>query len=79
MPQPQQFSQWLRARGIKVSLNDHPGYTNTEESILSTATVTPPGAEGSRPRRCRRSPRSTSIIEAWKFTADPNDGGLATW
>jgi hypothetical protein len=35
IPHPDQLSDWLHRRGIKLSLNDHPGYANTEESILS--------------------------------------------
>jgi alpha-glucosidase (family GH31 glycosyl hydrolase) len=34
-PAPDELLKWLHARGIKLSLNDHPGYANTEESILS--------------------------------------------
>ncbi|MFL6606072.1 MAG: TIM-barrel domain-containing protein [Steroidobacteraceae bacterium] len=35
IPQPDQLSSWLHGQGIKLSLNDHPGYANTEESIVS--------------------------------------------
>ena len=35
VPQPQALIDWLHARGLDLSLNDHPGYANTEESILS--------------------------------------------
>ena len=35
IPQPQEFVRWLHEQGVKLSLNDHPGYINTEESILS--------------------------------------------
>jgi alpha-glucosidase (family GH31 glycosyl hydrolase) len=34
-PAPAELVKWLHARGIKLSLNDHPGYANTDESILS--------------------------------------------
>jgi alpha-glucosidase (family GH31 glycosyl hydrolase) len=34
-PSPSELSNWLHSRGIKLSLNDHPGYANTDESILS--------------------------------------------
>jgi len=34
-PAPDELVKWLHARGIKLSLNDHPGYANTQESILS--------------------------------------------
>jgi alpha-glucosidase (family GH31 glycosyl hydrolase) len=32
---PTDLTHWLHDRGIKLSLNDHPGYANTDESILS--------------------------------------------
>jgi alpha-glucosidase (family GH31 glycosyl hydrolase) len=35
IPHPTQLLAWLHSRGIKLSLNDHPGYINTGESILS--------------------------------------------
>jgi alpha-glucosidase (family GH31 glycosyl hydrolase) len=35
IPHPQALLDWLHQQGVKVSLNDHPGYANTEESALS--------------------------------------------
>ena len=35
IPQPADFEKFLHDRGIKLGLNDHPGYANTRESILS--------------------------------------------
>ena len=35
IPQPLELAHWLHERGIKLSLNDHPGYIHTNESILS--------------------------------------------
>ncbi len=32
---PGKLIAWLRARGMRLALNDHPGYANTRESILS--------------------------------------------
>ena len=32
VPHPRELIDWLHARGVKLSLNDHPGYANTEES-----------------------------------------------
>ncbi|HVH83394.1 MAG TPA: TIM-barrel domain-containing protein, partial [Steroidobacteraceae bacterium] len=34
-PQPLELMRALHARGVKLSLNDHPGYVHTDESILS--------------------------------------------
>jgi len=34
-PHPQQLMSSLHGQGVKLSLNDHPGYINTRESILS--------------------------------------------
>jgi alpha-glucosidase (family GH31 glycosyl hydrolase) len=34
-PHPQELMRALHAQGVKLSLNDHPGYINTPESILS--------------------------------------------
>jgi alpha-glucosidase (family GH31 glycosyl hydrolase) len=34
-PRPQQLMRSLHGQGVKSSLNDHPGYINTAESILS--------------------------------------------
>ena len=35
IPHPRQLANWLHERGIELGLNDHPGYANTDESILS--------------------------------------------
>ena len=32
---PHRFIRWLHAHGLKLALNDHPGYANTRESGLS--------------------------------------------
>ncbi len=34
-PRPLELMRWLHERGVKLSLNDHPGYIHTDESILS--------------------------------------------
>ena len=34
-PQPLQLMDWLHRQGVQLSLNDHPGYIHTGESILS--------------------------------------------
>jgi len=35
IPHPDELLSWLHGQGVKLSLNDHPGYANTDESILS--------------------------------------------
>jgi hypothetical protein len=49
VPHPKQLIDWLHGQGIKLSLNDHPGYANTEESMVVTTTAT------HRRARCARS------------------------
>ena len=46
--------QLVARRGIKLSLNDHPGYANTDESILSFADSHAPQALKALGRRCRK-------------------------
>jgi alpha-glucosidase (family GH31 glycosyl hydrolase) len=78
IPQPQEFSSWLHGRGIKLSLNDHPGYANTDESILSfddshaprvlKALGRPPPPQASF---------DMDISKLWRFSVDPHDQGLS--
>ena len=35
IPHPDELLSWLHGQGVKLSINDHPGYANTDESILS--------------------------------------------
>ncbi|HUY83427.1 MAG TPA: TIM-barrel domain-containing protein [Steroidobacteraceae bacterium] len=74
-PHPVQLSDWLHGRGIKLSLNDHPGYVNTDESILSY--------RDSHARRVLRDlgrapPAAPSfqrnIAGSWQFSTDPRRG-----
>jgi alpha-glucosidase (family GH31 glycosyl hydrolase) len=78
IPHPQEFSSWLHSQGIKLSLNDHPGYANTDESILSfddshapqvlKALGRPPPPQASF---------DMDISKLWRFSADPHDQGLS--
>src|SRR5262249_1534616 len=75
---PQQLMRWLHAQGLKLSLNDHPGYIHTDESLLSfsdshagevlEALGRPPPAKPSF---------DLDISQHWSFAADPQDVGLA--
>jgi alpha-glucosidase (family GH31 glycosyl hydrolase) len=74
-PAPQKFLNWAHSNGIKISLNDHPGYG--EESVLSD--------EDSHAAEIRKQLNITpppqpkyfyDIRNNWKFAIDSTDVGL---
>lgn len=76
IPHPQQFLDWLHARSIKLSLNDHPGYANTDESILSFS-------DSHAPKVLKElggaaAPQSAFNLDlgSWQFAADPHETGM---
>jgi alpha-glucosidase (family GH31 glycosyl hydrolase) len=77
-PQPLALMRALHARGIRLSLNDHPGYINTDESILSfedshaSAVLQALG----RPQPAQPS-FDLDISRGWSFATDAQDAGLA--
>jgi alpha-glucosidase (family GH31 glycosyl hydrolase) len=75
---PDQFSSWLHARGVKLSLNDHPGYANTAESILSFADSHAPAVLQAlgRPAPATAS-FDLDVSSGWRFATDRNDQGIA--
>jgi alpha-glucosidase (family GH31 glycosyl hydrolase) len=76
-PHPDQLVRWLHGRGIKLSLNDHPGYANTDESILSFADSHAPAALKALGRPLPETPSfDLDISKDWTFAEDPNDRGL---
>jgi alpha-glucosidase (family GH31 glycosyl hydrolase) len=76
-PHPDQFMSWLHNQGIKLSLNDHPGYANTEESILSFSDSHAPEALQALGRPLPPKPSfDMDISKLWKFSTDPHDQGL---
>jgi alpha-glucosidase (family GH31 glycosyl hydrolase) len=77
IPQPAQFLSWLRARGVKLALNDHPGYINTGESILSYSDSHAPQVlkDLGRPLPPRPS-FDLDVSKHWSFATDPHDQGL---
>jgi len=78
IPHPQQFMDWLHARGIKLSLNDHPGYANTDESILSFDDSHAPEVLKALGRPLPPKPTlDLDIASGWRFAADPRDQGLS--
>lgn len=74
-PEPDTFLAWTRARGLKVTLNDHPGYGR--ESVLSdedSRAQTVRAALGIRPP-----PKPTFLLDLaaeWKFQIDPDTTGV---
>jgi len=77
IPHPRQLMRWLHSQGIKLSLNDHPGYANTDESILSFKDSHAPEALEALGRPLPPKPSfDMDISGRWKFSADPNDQGL---
>lgn len=77
IPHPKEFLDWLHLRGIKVSLNDHPGYANTKMSILSYEDSHAAQVLKDLGRPLPRKPTfSMDISNGWKFIPDPNDEGL---
>jgi hypothetical protein len=81
IPRPQALIDWLHARGLELSLNDHPGYANTQESILSYSDSHAPAALRALGRPLPPKPSyDQSLTADWRFAADPRDAGLkAHW
>ncbi|HEY3784336.1 MAG TPA: TIM-barrel domain-containing protein [Steroidobacteraceae bacterium] len=78
IPRPQEFSDWLHREGIRLSLNDHPGYVNTEESILSFSDSHTPQVL----KDLGRAPPAAAAFNLdlsgqWSFAPDPDQVGLA--
>ena len=77
IPRPQALIDWLHARGLELSLNDHPGYANTRESILSYSDSHAPEVLRALGRPLPPRPSyDQSLAGAWKFAPDPGDAGL---
>ena len=77
VPRPPALIDWLHARGLELSLNDHPGYANTQESILSYSDSHAPAALRALGRPLPPRPSyDQSLAGAWKFAPDPRDAGL---
>ena len=77
IPHPRELIDWLHARGVKLSLNDHPGYANTKESSLSYSDSRAPQVLRALGRQMPPAPSyDQSLAGSWKFAPDPNDAGL---
>ena len=74
---PDELLQWLRKEGIKLSLNDHPGYINTDESNLSFSDTHASAVLAALGRA--QPPKATfdlDVSQHWQFATDPHDQGL---
>lgn len=77
IPRPQALIDWLHARGLELSLNDHPGYANTQESILSYSDSHAPAALRALGRPWPPRPSYERNLPAdWSFAPDAHDAGL---
>ena len=77
IPHSQALIDWLRARGVRLSLNDHPGYANTRESSLSYSDSHAPEVLRALGRPLPPAPSyDQSLAGGWKFAPDPHDAGL---
>jgi alpha-glucosidase (family GH31 glycosyl hydrolase) len=74
---PRELLRWLQARGIKLSLNDHPGYIHTDESILSYNDSHAPEVLRDLGRGLPAKPSfEMDVSRLWSFAVDPHDVGL---
>ncbi len=77
IPQPAHLLAWLKARGVKVALNDHPGYANTDESILSYSDSHAPQVLKDLGRPLPPAPTfDLDVSKPWSFATDPDNRGL---
>lgn len=77
IPHPDRLLEWLHARGIKVGLNDHPGYANTQEDSLSHRDSHAPEVLKALGRPLPPKPSfDLDLSGDWVFATDPDDLGL---
>ena len=78
LAQPQELMRFLQAQGVKLSLNDHPGYIHTDESILSFEDSHAPAVLRALERTPARKPAlDVDVSHRWTFAPDPQDVGLS--
>jgi len=77
IPHPSDLTRFLHARGVKLSLNDHPGYIHTDESILSFSDSHAPEVLTAlgRPQPVKAT-FDMDISQRWSFATDVDDRGL---
>ncbi len=74
-PNPKEFLDWARQSGLKITLNDHPGYG--KESVLSDDDSHAPAVRDELRRPLPEKPTYTlELAPAWKFKTDPSDIGV---
>ncbi|MFI5251351.1 MAG: TIM-barrel domain-containing protein [Bacteroidota bacterium] len=74
-PDPTKFLVWAHDNGLKISLNDHPGYG--EESILSNNDSHAPEIRKQLNLPVPPEPKYyTDISQNWKFSIDPKLDGI---
>jgi len=77
IPQAQQLMRGLHEQGVKLSLNDHPGYIHTDESILSFNDSHAAAVLRALGRPPPRKPAFDVDVSArWTFAKDPQNVGL---
>jgi hypothetical protein len=77
IPHPARLLDWLDARGIKLALNDHPGYANTEENILSRDDSHAPAVLKALGQPLPPEPSFDLDLSAgWIFATDPRQDGM---
>ena len=76
IPHPDSLLKWLHERGLKVELNDHPGYANTQENILSHDDSHAPAALEALGQTLPPKPSfDLDLSQGWRFAPDPRDRG----
>jgi alpha-glucosidase (family GH31 glycosyl hydrolase) len=77
VPHPKELLDWLHGQGVKVSLNDHPGYANTDVSALSNDDSHAPAALEALGKPLPPKPTFDSdVSRRWEFAIDPKDQGI---
>jgi alpha-glucosidase (family GH31 glycosyl hydrolase) len=78
IPHPDQLLAFLHGQGVKLRLNDHPGYVNTGESILSFSDSHAATVLQALGRPALAAPKfDLDVSRGWSFATDPQDAGLA--
>ncbi|MCX6143687.1 MAG: DUF5110 domain-containing protein [Ignavibacteriales bacterium] len=74
-PQPKEFLDWAHKDGLKVSLNDHPGYG--KESVLTDDDSHAQALRAELRTPAPEKPTYTvNLTPAWKFKTDPSNIGV---
>jgi alpha-glucosidase (family GH31 glycosyl hydrolase) len=77
IPHPLELMRWLHAQGVKLSLNDHPGYIHTDESILSYSDSHAAEVLAALGRPLPAKPSlELNLSGGWSFASDPDDIGV---